>query len=63
MFKPVALIILSTIPQQKIEQVFIFDSDYSEVAREYYKQDNTTFDPNDFMYKLLIKEMEEKPID
>jgi hypothetical protein len=60
MFKPIASIILSAIPAQPIQEVFYFDEDYSTVAREYYPiKIEDTFDPNDFMYKLIIKELEE----
>jgi hypothetical protein len=62
MFKPAAIIILSTIPTQQIQEVFYFDEDYSVTAQEYYKDKNidNTFDPNDFMYKLIIKELEQQ---
>lgn len=66
MLKPIILILSCTIPTEyKEQQVFYFDNDYSEVAREYIKNNlhQETFDPNDFHYKLLIKELEQQTIE
>jgi hypothetical protein len=64
MFKPIATIILSTIPTQEIPQTFYFTEDYTIIAQEYYHEHKieNIFDPNDFMYKLIIKELEENDL-
>lgn len=62
MFKPIATIILSTIPTQQIPQTFYFNEDYSIIAQEYYHKNKieNTFDPNDFMYKLIIEDLKKE---
>lgn len=62
MFKPAALILASTIQIDNYqEQKYYFNNDdYVEVAREFMLQHKTieTFDASDFLYKLIIQELE-----
>jgi len=50
-------VLISTIATCDYQSFYYFDGDYSEVAKQYSHNDTKeTFDPNDFMYKILIKE-------
>lgn len=43
------------------ETYFIFDGDYTDVAQEYLDKNKpqVPFDPNEILYKAIIKEIEE----
>lgn len=62
MFKPITIIIASVINIDKPQpQKFYLQQDYSNEAREYlHNKTNNNFDPNDFMYKLIIQELQNK---
>lgn len=58
-----ALIVLSLSPIQKQNDiVYDLSGDYSECAIEYLlkNKNSETFDPNDILYKTIIKELQEE---